>query len=260
MKCCCAEFCIHTSDHTSDHTARAHGDRHSGDNCDSGAGPIGLEAALYARYLGYDVQVLEQDRVAARLRTPADLRMPSPFQELSTPLGLAALQAQDPDYKPPAPDAMLTGRQWIEQYLEPLANTDLVADHLHCGSTALEITILSAAQEGVHDAASEPTAGTMDVDEPDADAAEEDLEDSLRDRFQIAVRAPDGSESARTADIVLDISGLRDEDQLADQNSRLLGKLGVELHAATGGPEAMGAWLARWDCAERPGPPTRNAL
>ncbi len=33
-----------------------------------GAGPLGLEAALYGRYLGYDVQVFEQGDVAAALR------------------------------------------------------------------------------------------------------------------------------------------------------------------------------------------------
>ncbi|HKD37575.1 MAG TPA: FAD-dependent oxidoreductase, partial [Pirellulales bacterium] len=32
-----------------------------------GAGPIGLEAALYARYLGYEVDVYERGRVAEHL-------------------------------------------------------------------------------------------------------------------------------------------------------------------------------------------------
>ncbi len=33
-----------------------------------GAGPIGLEAALYARFLGYDVRIYERDAVARSLR------------------------------------------------------------------------------------------------------------------------------------------------------------------------------------------------
>ncbi|HVW37886.1 MAG TPA: FAD-dependent oxidoreductase, partial [Pirellulales bacterium] len=32
-----------------------------------GAGPIGLEAALYARYLGYDVDIYERGRAAENL-------------------------------------------------------------------------------------------------------------------------------------------------------------------------------------------------
>ncbi len=66
-----------------------------------GAGPIGIEAALYARYLGYDVVILEQQAVAAHVRHRGNEPLTSPFAQLSTPLGLAALHPRIPATKRP---------------------------------------------------------------------------------------------------------------------------------------------------------------
>jgi thioredoxin reductase len=95
-----------------------------------GAGPLGLEAALYARFLGYDVLVIEAGEAAEHVKRWGHLRMFSPFGQCRSPLGLAALAAQDEAYEPPADDARLTGREWREQYLLPLAATDLLVDHI----------------------------------------------------------------------------------------------------------------------------------
>ena len=91
-----------------------------------GAGPIGLEAALYARYLGYDVDIYERGYVAEGVRHWGHARLFTPFQSLSSPLGLAAIAAQDPNWEPPAPDALLTGDEWVDRYVLPLAQTDLL--------------------------------------------------------------------------------------------------------------------------------------
>ena len=74
-----------------------------------GAGPVGLEAALYARYLGYDVDLYEQGRVAEHVLRWGHVRMFSPFGGNRSPLGVAALKAQDPAWQAPADDALLTG-------------------------------------------------------------------------------------------------------------------------------------------------------
>jgi thioredoxin reductase len=95
-----------------------------------GAGPIGLEAALYARYLGYDVDVYERGRVAENVLAWGHLRMFTPFGLNRSTLGLAALRAQDPGWTPPAEDAMLTGREFAATYLVPLSRSDLLADSL----------------------------------------------------------------------------------------------------------------------------------
>ena len=96
-----------------------------------GAGPIGLEAALYARYLGYDVDLYERGRVAEHVRRWGHVRMFSPFGQNRSPLGLAALKAQDPNWQPPADDALLLGHEYAEQYLLPLAKSDLLVDGIH---------------------------------------------------------------------------------------------------------------------------------
>ena len=98
-----------------------------------GAGPIGLEAAIYGRYLGYPVTVLESGRVAEHVRNWGHVRMFSPFEMNRSPLGVAAIEAQDPDRRLPAGSELLTGDQWVADYLEPLAETDLVKPTLQTG-------------------------------------------------------------------------------------------------------------------------------
>ncbi len=105
-----------------------------------GAGPIGLEAALYARYLGYEVLVLERGAVvASHVRAWGQVRLFSPFSLNSTPLGCGAIQTQDPDWEPPEPDALLTGDEHVQRYLEPLAATDLLEDHIRVDRQVLAI-------------------------------------------------------------------------------------------------------------------------
>ena len=93
-----------------------------------GAGPIGLEAALYARFLGYwRWRSTSRGRVADNIvqATAGDGAMATPWRMNVTSLGLAALRAQDTLWKPPSGDALLTGREWAAQYLVPLSQTDL---------------------------------------------------------------------------------------------------------------------------------------
>ena len=81
-----------------------------------GAGPIGLEAALYARFLGYDVDVFDRGQVAENVLNWGHVRMFTPFGYNSSTLGLAALAAQDAEYKPPHAHELLTGREWWGRY------------------------------------------------------------------------------------------------------------------------------------------------
>jgi cation diffusion facilitator CzcD-associated flavoprotein CzcO len=95
-----------------------------------GAGPIGLEAALYARYLGYDVTLLESANHVAPSARWGHVPMFTPFGENHSPLGLAAVQMHHGEYVPPRNDDYLTGEEWYQRYLLPLSQTDLLADHL----------------------------------------------------------------------------------------------------------------------------------
>lgn len=150
-----------------------------------GAGPIGLEAALYARFLGYDVELYDRGGVAANVRRWGHVRMFSPFQMNRSTLGIAAIAAQDPAYQPPADDAILTGAEWFARYLQPLSQTDLLADHLR---TRTEVVSVSRAE-------------FRKTDMPgDARRRESD--------FRLLLARSDGSEAETTAEIVIDTSGV----------------------------------------------------
>ena len=104
-----------------------------------GAGPIGLEATLYARFLGYDVVVYERGGIADSVRHWRHVRMFTPFGMNRSPLGLAAVQAHEEAYRQPADDEMLTGGEWLDRYVLPLAQTDLIADHLRLQETVVAV-------------------------------------------------------------------------------------------------------------------------
>jgi Pyridine nucleotide-disulphide oxidoreductase len=84
-----------------------------------GAGPIGLEAALEARRRGHEVTVYEADRVGAHFRRYGDVQLFTPFGMNATRLGGERV-VEEGAALPPA-DALLTAREFLERYLEPLA-------------------------------------------------------------------------------------------------------------------------------------------
>lgn len=90
-----------------------------------GAGPVGIEAALYARFLGYNVIVWDKAaEVAANVG--ADDSQTLPFSELVTPLALNALGAQSEAYAPRDSAEKLSAAEWKAEYLLPLSATDLI--------------------------------------------------------------------------------------------------------------------------------------
>jgi hypothetical protein len=151
-----------------------------------GAGPIGLEAALYARFLGYDVRIYERGRVADSVLRWGHVRMFTPFAMNCSTLGLAALAAQDPHYRPPDEAVCPAGREWAERYLLPLAETDLLADHVLPHTSVLAVSRWNAWK------------GQWLGDDARRTASV----------FRILVRDAGGVERADSADIVLDASGV----------------------------------------------------
>jgi threonine dehydrogenase-like Zn-dependent dehydrogenase len=158
-----------------------------------GAGPVGLEAALYARYLGYDVEIFERGRVAENVRRAGEEKLATPFAQCASPLGLAALAAQDESFRPPAADAVLTCREWAQRYLVPLAQSDLVVDGLREQIQVVRIERLPPGNET-------PSA---DGEASDGDVEEEVPAPALRVHWQMAT----GEASHTDANVVIDCSG-----------------------------------------------------
>src|SRR4051812_17311213 len=86
-----------------------------------GAGPIGLEAGLYARQLKLPFTIFEQGRVGEHVWRWGHVRLFSPFGMNTTPLGRKAIASIKLEPNFPADDACTTGREHIERYLGPLA-------------------------------------------------------------------------------------------------------------------------------------------
>jgi hypothetical protein len=150
-----------------------------------GAGPVGLEAALYARFLGYQVRIYEQGVVAEHVRRWGHVRMFTPFSMNCSTLGRAALAAQDESYRAPADDACLTGQEWIDQYLLPLSQTDLLSDETSPGTTVLAVSRWGASK------------GECVGSEARADTP-----------FRILIQDSQGKEREDSADIVIDTTGV----------------------------------------------------
>lgn len=104
-----------------------------------GAGPSGLEAALYARFLGYEVVVFERGAPAQNLLV-ADNKKIGAFGDLSSTLGRAAIAAQFPDRALPLLTTEMTAKTWRDLYVAPLAECDLVIDCLRLGKTVTRVS------------------------------------------------------------------------------------------------------------------------
>src|SRR5256885_13323792 len=88
-----------------------------------GAGPVGLEAALYAAALKLPFTVCELGRVGEHLRQWGHVRLFSPFGMNATPLGMERVRAENPGHDLPSENDLVTGREHLAAYLEPLARS-----------------------------------------------------------------------------------------------------------------------------------------
>jgi len=187
-----------------------------------GAGPIGLEAALYARYLGYEVDLYERGNVCENMLAWGHAQLFTPFSANASPLGISALAAQDSNWKSPAPDALLTAREFVERYCLSLAQSDLLVDGLH---TRTEVLGVARGELRKTDRSGE--------DRADAD-------------FRLLLRSIDAHgvaavERAATAEVVIDATGTYGEHNWLGQGGLpALGELAAAPHIEYGLPDVLG--------------------
>jgi thioredoxin reductase len=144
-----------------------------------GAGPIGLAAALGGVRRGFEVTVLERDEVGASIRRWGDTRFFSPLS-MNLPPGAAEVLSG----RLPPDDALLTGPEFVDRVLEPLANCAELA-----GRVKLNHSVMAVGRSGFTrgDFAGHPIRAER--------------------RFQLLVETPQGEESME-ADVVIDASGV----------------------------------------------------
>jgi hypothetical protein len=111
-----------------------------------GAGPLGIEAALYGRFLGYNVTLIEATAIASLHSHHGDEPLPMLPDRSLSPLAQSALDAQSPDLIRTLP---MTYAQWITAVLEPLTQTDLMVDRFRCPARVTKIeTVPIEPEEG----------------------------------------------------------------------------------------------------------------
>jgi len=104
-----------------------------------GGGPIGLEAALYAKTAGLPVTVYEQGNPAEYLNRWGFVRLFTPLGMNVTPLGRMTLLKERPPADLPADTEYLTGHEFRDTYLVPLATSSVLKEVVRPQSTVLSV-------------------------------------------------------------------------------------------------------------------------
>jgi thioredoxin reductase len=102
-----------------------------------GAGPIGLEAGLYARQLKLPFTIYEQGRIGEHVWRWGHVKLFSPFAMNATPLGRKAILSADGDHTFPADDSCISGREHVERYLRPLA--EALSDYIKTETRVINV-------------------------------------------------------------------------------------------------------------------------
>jgi hypothetical protein len=184
-----------------------------------GAGPIGLEAALYAATLRLPFTVFERGRVGEHLHQWGHVRLFSPFGMNATPLGRDRLRADNPRHDFPADGDYVTGRDHLAAYLEPLAASPLLRDHIHTGTAVLHVGRRGFLKE---EFPGDPRRGQQP--------------------FRLLVRDDNKRERIEEADVVLDCTGTYGQPRsLGEGGIPALGEAAARAHIASGLEDIRGA-------------------
>jgi thioredoxin reductase len=171
-----------------------------------GAGPIGLEAALYARKLQYAVKIYERGRVGDNLQRWGHVRLFSAFGMNSTPLGREVIRHEKPKHALPADTDYITGREHLRVYVEALAATELLKD---CLVAETQVVAIGRRSLFKNEAPGDVKRG--------------------RQPFRLLVRDAKKVERSEEADYVLDCTGTYGQHRwLGDGGIPALGELNAE--------------------------------
>jgi thioredoxin reductase len=178
-----------------------------------GAGPIGIEAGLYAQELQLPFTIYERGRTCEHLRRWGHVRLFTPFGMNVTALGRQALREAALRRDLPADDALLTGREHIEKYLGPLA------EHL-ASQIRTETQVVQVSRRGCFKQESDAERG--------------------RQPFVLFVREK-GRERFEEADVVLDCTGTYGQHRWCGPGGLpALGETQAEPHIAYGLEDVLG--------------------
>ncbi len=186
-----------------------------------GGGPVGVEAGLYARFLGYDVWLFDSVKVGHRQLAWGDQPLQQPFGSVTSSLGLAALAAQGTAGECPAPEASVTYREYVEKYLLPVARTDLLYD-----SVQIQSPVLSISRTGCGNTTP--------------------IEQRAEQEFRVLIDSGQRGEYTQLVDIVIDCSGLSQRSGLASGGGIAIGERACQQAMRTGKVDMLGKHRAKF--------------
>ncbi len=102
-----------------------------------GAGPMGLETAHALSTVGFAVEVYERGQIGQSIQDWGHVQLFSPWALNMSPLGRTALTDQGVDL-PPDTDYP-TGREYVDQYLTPLAQHPRLHGRIHTHTAVLQV-------------------------------------------------------------------------------------------------------------------------
>jgi thioredoxin reductase len=183
-----------------------------------GAGPIGLEAALYAHHLQLPFTVFERSRVGEHVQRWGHVKLFSPFGMNVTSLGLSAIRAENSKREFPADTACITGREHWESYLDPLAKSTALREHIRT-----DCQVLSVSRQGY--VKSDMPGGAKRSEQP----------------FRLLLRANKTQERVEEADVVLDCTGTYGQHRwMGVGGIPAIGESAAEPHVAYGLEDILG--------------------
>ena len=104
-----------------------------------GAGPIGLEAALYASKLGYEVEIFEQGEVGANMLDWGHVRLFTPFRMNHSSLGVISIKRESANWQEPDPEGYLTSGEFVESYLVPMSQLAELKKKINTGMKIISV-------------------------------------------------------------------------------------------------------------------------
>ena len=169
---------------TTEHTAQSNNTRQR--IAVIGAGPVGLEAAVAAARLGYPFNLYEAGDAAANVRSWGRVVLFTPFSMNHSQAGAEAIRADSgADRLLPTDDALLSGDEYTERYLQPLASSSLLSKHVH-----LRHRVIAVGRSGL--------LKSQAIGSPER----------AKKPFCLLVETNAGQEKIVEADIVIDASGV----------------------------------------------------
>jgi hypothetical protein len=169
-----------------------------------GAGPIGIEAALYGRALGLNVTLFEKGSIAAHVADWGHVHLFTPWKMNTTPLGVETLKKHG-RWAHFHPDVCPSGAELREHYLVPLTEVEPLKTCLRTQTTVLRIG------------------------RDDHHKADSGKPDRARSHFRLLTEDANGVQRIDHANVVIDCSGVYGHHRWAGRGGiPAPGELGLE--------------------------------